>query len=49
MDNMEDNSCAICLVDYAAEDELRKLPCGHAFHKQVSGWRQVDPFLLENP
>lgn len=36
MENMEDESCAICLVDYEAQDDLRKLPCGHAFHKPVS-------------
>lgn len=36
MENMQDESCAICLVDYEAEDELRNLPCGHAFHKAVS-------------
>lgn len=35
MEDMEDESCAICLVDYEAEDELRNLPCDHAFHKEV--------------
>lgn len=35
MENMEDESCAICLVDYEADDELRNLPCEHAFHKPV--------------
>lgn len=37
MENMEE-SCAIFLVDYAADDPLRKLPCGHAFHKPVSAF-----------
>lgn len=35
LENMED-SCAICLVDYAVDDALRQLPCGHAFHQAVS-------------
>jgi len=31
--------CAICLMDYAEEEMLRELPCGHRFHVQcVDQW-----------
>ncbi|CAM9506754.1 unnamed protein product [Scytosiphon promiscuus] len=32
-EGLEEDSCAVCLFDYQAEDELRHLPCKHAFHK----------------
>ncbi|CAN0298105.1 unnamed protein product [Pylaiella littoralis] len=43
MQNMQDESCPICLVDYEAEDELRNLPCDHAFHKPCAdSWLAVN-------
>ena len=28
--------CAICIDQYQQNDELRKLPCGHEFHREVN-------------
>ena len=36
------SSCSICAEDYFEGDELRKLPCGHIFHKAC-----VDPWLQD--
>ena len=36
------SSCSICTEDYSEGDELRKLPCGHVFHKAC-----VDPWLRD--
>ena len=36
------SSCSICAEDYSEGDELRKLPCGHVFHKTC-----VDPWLRD--
>lgn len=38
IEDTAEDSCAVCLVDYEAEDELRNLPCKHAFHKLVSAF-----------
>ena len=33
------HECAVCLMDFAAEDDIRVLPCQHCFHKQcVDHW-----------
>lgn len=38
-DNADNASCAICLADYQAEDEVMKLACDHFFHSQcISQW-----------
>jgi hypothetical protein len=39
----EDSSCCICLNEYEAAQELRKLPCEHHFHKDC-----VDEWLVVN-
>ncbi len=36
------SSCSICAEDYSEGEELRKLPCGHVFHKAC-----VDPWLRD--
>lgn len=35
----DDGMCPICICDFEDDDELRKLPCGHFFHKDcVDEW-----------
>jgi hypothetical protein len=43
-ESYDDDCCPICLVEYAAGEEIRSLPCGHDFHKTC-----VDPWLLSSP
>ncbi|CAM9227672.1 unnamed protein product, partial [Hapterophycus canaliculatus] len=43
MENFEEDSCAICLIAYVEDDELRKLPCNHAFHTPCTdNWLAVN-------
>jgi len=39
----ESLQCMVCLMDYEPNDELRTLPCFHAYHKAC-----IDKWLLEN-
>ena len=39
----KDASCCICMNDYEDGQEMRKLPCGHHYHKEC-----VDEWLLMN-
>ncbi|KAJ1549789.1 hypothetical protein HK405_002302, partial [Cladochytrium tenue] len=34
-------TCAICVSDFEPGDQLRRLPCGHAFHAAC-----IDAWLL---
>eukprot|EP00004_Rigifila_ramosa_P014486 TRINITY_DN3303_c0_g1_i1.p1 TRINITY_DN3303_c0_g1~~TRINITY_DN3303_c0_g1_i1.p1 ORF type:complete len:205 (-),score=33.50 TRINITY_DN3303_c0_g1_i1:58-672(-) len=40
--NFGDQSCSICLSDYAVKDPVRTLPCKHFFHSEcVANWLRV--------
>eukprot|EP00746_Dinoflagellata_sp_MGD_P081087 gnl/MRDRNA2_/MRDRNA2_32290_c0_seq1.p1 gnl/MRDRNA2_/MRDRNA2_32290_c0~~gnl/MRDRNA2_/MRDRNA2_32290_c0_seq1.p1 ORF type:complete len:397 (+),score=55.22 gnl/MRDRNA2_/MRDRNA2_32290_c0_seq1:39-1229(+) len=42
IEESEDNCCSICLAGFAVGDLARRLPCGHAFHRDC-----VDAWLVE--
>ena len=38
-EEMEDEQCCICLMEYREEEELKTLPCVHSFHSGcIDGW-----------
>jgi hypothetical protein len=39
----EDESCAVCLMDFSGGDVIRRLPCKHLFHMSC-----IDRWLLKN-
>ncbi|CAM9757841.1 unnamed protein product [Scytosiphon promiscuus] len=42
-ESIQDDACAICLVAYLEDDELKKLPCNHAFHTSCTdSWLTVN-------
>ena len=42
-EQMEGNTCSICLSNFSAGDEVRDLPCTHFFHSScVDGWLQTE-------
>jgi hypothetical protein len=35
-------SCAVCLEDFEAADELRRMPCSHSFHRRcIFRWLRI--------
>lgn len=36
-EDQHEASCAVCLDDFAQEEQVRQLPCGHQFHSQCIG------------
>mmetsp|Transcript_9622 Transcript_9622/g.23126 ORF Transcript_9622/g.23126 Transcript_9622/m.23126 type:complete len:145 (-) Transcript_9622:60-494(-) len=36
------STCSVCICDFASEDMVRRLPCGHVFHTGC-----VDPWLQQ--
>ena len=43
LDDPQDAVCAICLCDYEDDEELRKMKCGHYFHKDcVDEWLKLN-------
>src|SRR5690606_3349011 len=44
------HECAICLDEYQSSDELRRLPCGHYFHRScVDEWNSAHCALCRQP
>ena len=39
INNEDSNECPICLAEFKSGDNLKKLPCGHLFHKNcIQSW-----------
>lgn len=52
LDSGVETSCAVCLSDFELGDGLRKLPCGHSFHRAcIDTWlkrNKVCPLCLQD-
>eukprot|EP00930_Biecheleria_cincta_P050917 TRINITY_DN3608_c0_g1_i1.p1 TRINITY_DN3608_c0_g1~~TRINITY_DN3608_c0_g1_i1.p1 ORF type:complete len:297 (+),score=49.93 TRINITY_DN3608_c0_g1_i1:184-1074(+) len=52
LDGSQETSCAVCLSDFEWDQSLRRLPCGHSFHRPcIDKWlrrNKVCPLCLQD-
>jgi len=42
MEEVEEDKCAICLIEFQEGLDVRKLPCDHIFHPQcIDSWLEI--------